>query len=73
MSEYLDEHTLKSLRNNYGTCNTCGIAMFGSDPIEQAYPTGKVICKTCRTTKEIENIKKEIRRIEDGRTNKTTD
>ena len=47
--------------------------MFGSDPIEQAYPTGKVICKTCRTTKEIENIKKEIRRIEDGRTNKTTD
>ena len=73
MSEYLDEHTLKSLRNNYGTCNECGIAMFGSKPRNEVFPTGKVICKTCRTTKEIEKIKNQIRSLENGRTNKATD
>ncbi len=73
MSEYLDEYTLKSLRNNYGNCSICRIAMFGSKPINEVYPTGKVICKTCRTTKEIEKIKNQIRSLENGRTNKAID
>ena len=47
--------------------------MFGSKPIIEVYPTGKVICKTCRTTKEIEKIKNQIRSLENGRTNKAID
>ena len=47
--------------------------MFGSKPINEVYPTGKVICKTCRATKEIEKIKNQIRSLENGRTNKAID
>tara|TARA_B100001250_G_C19411532_1_gene619307 strand:+ start:292 stop:501 length:210 start_codon:yes stop_codon:yes gene_type:complete len=58
--DHINSGDLKKLKNNYGKCDNCHIAMWGRPTKEEKFPDGIVICDVCQMIEHIEDIKKNI-------------
>jgi hypothetical protein len=59
--DHINSGDLEKLKNKYGKCDNCEIAMWGSPSKAEKFPDGIVICDICQTIETIEQIKENIK------------
>ena len=62
LGDHINSGDLEKLKNNYGKCDNCHIAMWGQPTKEEKFPDGIVICDVCQMIEHIEDIKTNIRK-----------